>query len=423
MKISPHLFNTNRPPTSGGFRGPGTSMMPELGSNQLIQTRLLETVTFLSHAGQRAHRLNDALAAIPSAFGPRAAASSNPNALQIVSFSGQQLANTAITIQQVATTQRNEGLSLNSSVKMPAEGLHKFEIEVHGKSHEISFEVEGEITNRQFQQMMADAINEASLGIKATVNTSGNNSRLILETGTTGPGMDDGPRFIIRDIEGEAVKLAGVGEITQEAQSAIFSVNGGENQVQATNRVDLGNGLIVNLVAPSQEPVNVFLGQDRFAMRNSVHNVVNQFNSMLEVAHVNSVDRNTRMLIRDLNSAVRSSRRELERIGISIGRDGTLSVNENVLSEAMDNGSLSRFFAGGEGRQPSGFISRLGRISESVVRNPMRHVSPHARNLPGFNNAMNAVANDMDSRNAQTPTPFDAYSNDDLLSFLFDALR
>jgi len=398
--------------------------MPNLGANQLVEQKLLETVTFLSTAGPRASRLNDALANLPSAFNPRNAVSSNTNLMQIASFSGQNVPATAVVIHQIATTQRNEGTALQSNTLVAAQGLHTFEIEVDGKPRQISFTAEGNVTNRQFQQKMAEAINNANLGITASVTTKGNTSALSLETGTTGPGMDGKPRFTIRDVTGNAATLTGVNNITQEAQNAIFSVNGSEKQTSATNRVDLGGGLVVTLVKASDEEVNISMGQNRFAMQNAARQVVNQFNALLESAQVNGTDRNTRMLIRDLQNAASFSRRDLEKIGIRIGRDGFLTVDESTMSAAAENGTLERFFGNGDSRRNNAFVSRLQRIADSVANNPMSHVSPHASRLPGFNAAMSAVNNPNNAQGQrQAASPFDAYMQDDIMSLLFDALR
>ena len=422
MKINPHLsFAGGQMTPRGGFRGPGSSVMGDLGANRLINMRLVETVTFLSHAGQRAHRINDAIANLPSAFSPRTAISNNHDILQIVSFGGQNIADTSFVIHQIATTQQNIGTALPSNTAANVSGIHRFEMEVDGRIHVLSFNVQENTTNRELQQKMADTINNAALGVTASVTVSGNNSSLRLETGTTGPGIDGAPRFTIRDIEGDAVKLTGVSEITQEAQNAVFTVNGGDKQTQATNRVDLGNGLVVNLLAPSQNEVGVFMGQDRIAMRGAVRDLVNQFNGLMEAAQVNAGDRNTRHLIRDLQNAVRGNRRDMERLGITWGRDGMLTVNNTALDAAMENGSLERFFRGADTRGPSSFVTRLERIANSVINNPMRHISPHARNLPNFNKALNAVSNPPAAAQSQNTTPFDM--PDDLMSILFDALR
>jgi len=426
MRVNSHfgLNGMNRIPMSNSFRGPGSNHMGNIGgANQAVEQRLLETVTFLSVGETRAGRLSEALSGISGAFTPRVAVSGDPARLQVTSFSGTNISDTKIRIHQVATTQRNEGTALVRATPVETSGLKEFEIEVDGNVRRLSFTVAEGATQEQFQQQMAAAINGANLGITATVSAQGNNSRLSIETGTTGQGMDGEPRFSIRDVEdgGGAVALTGVAEITQEAQGAIFSVNGGEKQNSATNRIDLGNGLVVNLVKASNEPVSVFMGTDRVSMQNSVRNVVNMYNSLLEAAHVNSADRNTRNLIRELQNAARFSRRDLERVGIRIERDGTLSINERVFNEATENGALERFFRGNNGR-PNDFVARLTRISESVASNPMRYVSPHAGRLPGFNAAMAALNNPPPQQGQGASAVENAYLPDDPWSFL-DALQ
>jgi flagellar capping protein FliD len=313
-------------------------------------------------------------------------------------------------------------MEVNSPVA--AEGLQRFEIEIGGETHEISFTISEDMTQRQFQQAMADAINSANIGISASVTTSGTASTLALEAAAAGAGADGLPRFSIRDLEGEAATLTGAGEVFREGQDALFSVNGGGQQSSASNDVDLGGGLLVTLLNTAEEGVAVTLGRSGPQMRNAVRQVVTRFNELLEAAWGNNADRVTRLLVRDLQGAARVSRRGLEEIGISIAEGGRLTIDENRLNAASENGRLERFFAGGDGRQPNSFIGRLSRISDNVIRNPMRHVSPHASRLPGFNAVLNAL-NDSGGTQGQGngASPFDAYLPDDLMSFLFDAMR
>jgi hypothetical protein len=50
-------------------------------------------------------------------------------------------------IYQIATTQVNTGTALNANQKADvAEGLHTFEIEADGRTHRLSFKVEGVVT-------------------------------------------------------------------------------------------------------------------------------------------------------------------------------------------------------------------------------------------------------------------------------------
>lgn len=378
--------NTNRPNMQNGGSFPN---MSDLGANQLVQQRLLETVTFLYRAPIRAENLSEALSEISSAFSPRTVMSGNTNVLQITNFSppansSNQWADSTIVVNQIATAQTNQGKVLSPQEPIDATGNHVFEITINGETQQFSFEVPQNATNASFQALMANAINNANdFPIKAAVT----NGALTLTSTDTG----EINGFSIADITGNAVELTGVDNVSQAAKNALFTLNGGEQQTSATNEVDLGGGLTVTLVSASEAEIGIFMGQDRRAMQSAVQEVVLRFNLLLNAALENSADRNTRMLANDLQRAARFARRDFERIGIHMSNDGVLSINETALNAAMENGTLERFFVGNNGRGQNAFISRLQRVSNNVLRNPFRQVTSHALRLPGFNAAMDAI--------------------------------
>jgi len=448
MPTSINLPGGARPPTSfGGMRGPSSSMMPMhmMGTAQaLLEELTLETARFVSVAPQRSANLSAALAALPSAFSPRAAVSNNNSLLQVIAFNpptgAADLRDVSVQINQIAKAQRNQGTSLELNESFKGGNEFEFEIELGGQSHKISFSVpkpetsedseDSEeskgITNQQFLQKMVAAIN-GTTGLSVTASIS--SGALVI----TGDQTGEGRSFEIRDITGDAVSITGISYVAQDAQDAIFIVDGGEPQNSASNNVSLGNGLSVTLVQASENPVTVAMGQDRLAMRVGVQQMVDGFNAMLEAALGNSSDRHTRLLARNLQAATRSSRRALDDIGIEIDRNGFLSVNEAKFDKAVQNGRLDRFVRGGNGRSANNFIGRVGRLAADVNRNPMRHVSPRANTLPGFNEALNAFRELHASRNPASAQPqaasqsqaaankFAAYLQDNLASVLFNS--
>ncbi|MCL2014985.1 MAG: hypothetical protein FWG68_01910 [Defluviitaleaceae bacterium] len=420
--------NTNRPNLPNGGMFPN---MPGLGANQLIQQRLLETVTFLYRAPIRAENLNAALADLSAAFSPRTVMSNNTNALQITSFTppaaGQTpWADSTMIIHQIATAQTNQGTELppNEPVEPDFVGIHTIEIAVGNQTKQISFEVPANATNADFQKLMSTAINDADLGDWDITATLANNA-LTLTSAKTG----EANAFTITDITGNAAELTGIANVSQAAADAIFTLNGGEQQTSPTNRVDLGNGLIVTLVSASETEVGIFMGQDSLAMRGATHEIVQRFNLLLNAALENSADRNTRMLANDLQRAARFARRDFERIGITMRNDGTLAINENALNTAIQNGNLERFFTGNNNRGPNAFVSRLQRISSNVIRNPFRQVTQHALRLPGFNAAMDAIngigpdPNTTGLPNQQAANAFGAYMSENTIGTLFDGMQ
>jgi flagellar capping protein FliD len=427
MPINPNLGiigagvrNWNTPT---GVRGPGTATMgvPQTTNNQLNEL-LMSAATFVHNATPRAGQLGQTLTNMQSVFDRVIATSEDTEVLRVRSFTGRTVPEFSVQIDQIATTQRNEGTNMTANNRdMPA-GTYRFEIEIDGTRRTISFTTNEALTNRAFQQRMAEAINQADIGISASVTTANNSSTLNLETATTGAGANGEPRFTITDVQGNAVEATGVDNITREAQDAIFSVNGGDPQTSASNDVNLSTSLGITLVGPSDIPVSIVAGRDNAGMRSSTRQMVNQFNALLDTARANSADSRTRMLVRNLEATIRRNRRSLQEAGISMNDRGVLVINEEKLNAASENGALERALGSRDGRQ-NGFVQSLSSLANSVNRSPMRHISPHASRLPGFNMALHAVANGNSLANQAPPNPFDNFTLHDMIGNLFNAIR
>jgi len=340
--------------------------------------------------------------------------------MEVRSFSGTNIPDISVNVYQIAKAQRNAGTDLRADAREIPPGTFSFEIEADGETHTIEFTTTENLTNRAFQQRMADAINDAEIGIDANVSVANGRSTLTLATSATGASEDGEPRFTIRDVTGNAVELTGVDTMTQEAQNAIFTVNG-EDRVSETNDVDLGHGLAVTLLGVSDEPVTFAPGRDAAGMRTNVRNMVNQFNALLEVARENSSDPRTRSVVRELESVIRRSRRSLEEIGISVNDNGLLTINEAALTTASNNGAIERFLGESNG-QRAPFIRVVSRITDSLRTNPTRHISPHTVRQPSFHVALNAVANGNTLAN-EPQSPFNGMSLEDMMGNLFNMLR
>ena len=419
MRIASGMLPGNAMPHIG-MRRPGfgsTATMPGNIDEQL-NSMILNSARFVANAGPRATSLSNTLANLSSVLGRTTANSENNNVLRVLSFTGSTVPETSVLVEQIAQAQRNEGASLRSDDRIMPSGSYSFEIEIGGKTHEISFTASAGMTNRDFMQRMADAVNKADIGVSAAISSSNNHSSLNFTSKATGANQV----FSVNDVNGNAVEAMGVAKITQNAQDAVFSVNGGEKQTSASNDIDLGGGLRVTLVDSSSQPVRISSGRDAAGMQASMRQVVSGLNSLLEAARSNDSDLNTRRLVRDLEGLIRRNRRALENIGISMTRNGTLAIDEAKLKTSAEDGSLHSFLSGSGPRQ-SGFVNDLNRIAESVSSNPLRHISRHVVRTPGFDSILSAVSSPSQSAASQAAA---ANPNDfipqDLLNFLMNML-
>jgi len=343
-----------------------TSLVPHAKNQAARIMRLMDAVPFHTNIGtisKMANRLTGIFANFSHKFNPRMAVSSNSGVVAVSSFNGRDLPDITIRISQIATKQKNVGSLLPTNAQGIPCGEHRFEIEIDGKKHEISFFAASGLSNERFQQKMADAINAAGIGIRAFVSitskASGIYSALNLEAESTGAGKNAQPRFTIRDTTGSAVSLTGINTIYQEGQNARFSIDGEKVQESSSNLIDLGNGLRVRILKASPTPVVITQGSNPQAMQDGVRQWVRDFNSLLESAKEG--DKPTQMFLRSINNTTHSNRSILNGIGVNISYNGFLMINESSLVVAARNGTVERFFT-----QSNNFISTLNQLVDNL---------------------------------------------------------
>lgn len=324
--------------------------------------------------------VRDVLSSMQSgaAFKKTTAVSSNSEALSINSSStvNAKLADKSVDIEKIATGQANEGQAMKASNRAAA-GDYKIQIETGGKSYTVSFKVNAGETNQQMQQKMADAINNQNIGVTASVSKDGNNSTLTVQSKNTGDSANS--RFSIRDVAGNAVSKTGTGAATQDAQDAVYSVDG-EKFTSKSNVVSLGDGVSATLEKATTESVKVGIGASEEAAVSSAKKLVENFNSLLTNAAGGS------RLSRELSSVSRSYASSLSKIGIDVAKDGSLSVNQDKLNAAAKDGKLQDFFKQDMGKT-YGFSNNLSRVAGNVERSPLNYTSVQTNSGSSFSNS------------------------------------
>ena len=373
-------------------------------ANNQLNDMLIRSAVFVTHGATRATQLKNTLAALPEILNRQSAVSQNNDVFRVASFTGTSIPNVSIEVSQIATNQRNAGQSKQSDAQ-GFSGTFTFQIEAGNETRDITITIDEPVNNRVFMERVAEAINNADIGVRGSVTNINNQSALTLSTTETGsPG--ENPRFLIRDLTGDAVERLGIGNITEPGQDAIFRVNG-EERVSRSNTVNLGSGLTVELLSSHNEAVSVIRGRDENAVHMAIRQIISQVNGLLEVARENPGDTRTRNFIRQIEAPLRSARRSLRGMGIEITREGFLSLDDNALRNAVSNGTTDSLFSVTNNR-PSGFLSSLSQVAHSMSQNPTRHISPHAARLPAFQSALEIVRNQGQTNtnnNTQPSTP------------------
>jgi len=342
--------------------------------------------SFLTGMRDTASRLNTAMNNLRGA-GAETVISSDTSAVS-VSMTNQnaRIEDTTIRVNQVASGQVNQGASLQADRRVSTADArnHTFEIEINGNTRQLSVRVGMNDSQQDVQNAVARAINNANMGVSASVEATadGRNSTLTVQATETGAFEDGRNTFQIRDVSGRAVEMTGVSAQTGGPRDAQFSINGGAMITQRSNDIDLGQGVTATLrAANANRDITIGMGRESRLTEENVNAMVRQFNTLLSNTADNRDDRGVNRLHFQLRSLSTSFGASLAQVGISVDREGMMSVNSSRLDRAIQDGSLNRFLNSAPEGASFGFANRLSRISEDVAANPHRYMSTESMNL------------------------------------------
>ena len=242
----------------------------------------------------------------------------------------------AVNVKQLATKQTNTsiGLQKNSLAQKDAafsisNGKGSFSFRISAKDQDGNFK-----TNTQMLKEMADAVNRKGIGVKASVTTEGDTSKLTFTSEETG--KEKGFQ-----VEGEAAAEYGLNNVTQQAQDAEYTVskNGREEQTFTSdkNTVTMDYGRM-DVTFEKTGEATIQAGQiDTDQIVSAVKDLVEKNNSTISLLEKNA-DRGYGVQ-RQLDSMTAASvtDRYMENIGISKGSDGKLTLDETKLKAALEN--------------------------------------------------------------------------------------
>ena len=362
--LSPLSSGLSFSPINRGFMQPGLL----LGVNVTQGGGFRESALSVSRAGRALTQSIDALRGRD--FNSREAISKNEDVLKITSgrvtsASPNARAPFSVDVLQLAKNQQNAGnslvsndLAINSGM---TEGKHSFSIEIDSKIHSFEVDVSATDTNRVIQQRMANAVNNANIGVRAGISDSSGNSSLTFEGLKTG----ENARFSV-NMSPELSSIGG-SNITQEAQNARFRVNRGFTgalQTSETNDVSLGFDIKARLEKVGR--ADIAMQTDSRAQINAVRDMADAFNTLSEVGGS--------QVARRLGDVIRTYSGSFSSLGIGLDASGRMRIDEAALSRAAESGALERAI----NREPAGAsfgaFNRLAHVGSTAARSPGQFV-------------------------------------------------
>jgi flagellar hook-associated protein 2 len=323
--------------------------------------------TALTQLQTDASNLDSDMQSLNSITGPLSAtttSSSNSSVVTASSVSGSALGNYVVTVNSLATNDSWSSTALPSeSSTVPAGRLTITTAD--GTATTITTD------GTQSLSDLASQINGDNLGLTANVITDATGSRLSVVSDTTGSASN----FTI-STSGESG--FGFGEV-QPGTNASLTVNG--NQISSASNTITGaiSGLTLNLLGTSSSPVTLTVSPDTSQVSSAISQFVSDYNTLMSAINSQYADTNgsgqgvlaTDPTLRTLQTSLLQavdytytassgsvSVPNLTSLGISMNKDGTLTLDTETLDSALQTNfsGVQQFF---QGSALNGFANSL----------------------------------------------------------------
>lgn len=292
-----------------------------------------------------------------------------------------------IEIKRLATPQVNTGNYLKNDDPSFAPGNYSFDLNTNLAAYEFQYHVEPGDTNRNVLDKLARLVNRAGLGITAEVldNDEGA-SALSLTSKQTGLSAGEEHLFSISpSTNTESIKmmdLLGINNITASAENSLFLLNGKEHS-SLSNTFMINNAFELTLNQVHEEGKSSTIGfkANTDAVADNIQSLVDAYNSMLQVSkeHSQNSRQQGKKLFDELSSISRNDRPNLEYIGLMVDPDGSITVDRDLLSQAIQPdrsdatfGTLTRLKDSIEHRAENASINPMQYVNKIIVtyKNP-----------------------------------------------------
>jgi hypothetical protein len=333
---------------------------------------------FQRHVGRALGALAAAAGAVAAAAGalsPRndfnafrqvSLSTSDPSVVTGKAFAGAHIASYTIAIQQLATPQENVGELLAGEAPAGLEpGEHSFELRTRTGSTQLAVTLSEGDTNNSALTHMAAAINQANLGVIATLARP---SRSTIQLAVTSSDTGSASAFTIADLNGWLVRASGISRLASQALDAVYLLEG-IRTVAPTNQVPLQGGRVqLTLLATSRgvtQRVNV--GPDRTAVTDAVSQLVEAMSRLLTV--VNDHRRSfSRAFLAECDDVISSLRPGLQGLGVEFGGDAQMTLNRSAFEYMFDSGPEQ---AEALVTAPDGVAQRIGQFVAEIMAAPV----------------------------------------------------
>ena len=256
-----------------------------------------------------------------------------------------------ISVEELAGAQENRGKFLDPDSMGLEPGTYSFDIHSRDMDCEFQFNIGENDTNKIIEEKLARLITRSNIGVNASVLTDDDGRvALSIKSDETGVRGKSDTSFDISDNNTHktagTVEYFGIGDVTVYPRNSKFTLNG-EERSTFSNHFSIEKIFDINLkgISPEGEAVSIGLKTDVESVTENINNLVNGYNSFID--NINSYSDSqpySRKLVNEMNKVAGLYSSELESIGLKFSENGTISVDNNLLTQtAREDDAMDRF--------------------------------------------------------------------------------
>lgn len=281
-----------------------------------------------------------------------------------------------IEVEALASPQVNMGMYLADETSSLPAGTYSFDLNINDLNYEFQFAVHENESNKELQNRLSRLINNADVGLKSEVVTDTNNaSALRITSVATGLPDDKKCLFSITDVhtskKAGAVSYLGIDFTARNASNASFLLNG-EQRTSPSNTLTIGRTYEItlnNTRTTEGETATIGLKTDVESLTDNVYALANAYNSFIKDAssYLDKQPKSGR-LVSEMKGVVSLYANELDAVGLSLGQNGELEIDEDTLRQsALENDAKENF------RSVKDFANALIRKTDQISLDPMHY--------------------------------------------------
>ncbi|MCI8392266.1 MAG: flagellar capping protein [Roseburia sp.] len=245
-----------------------------------------------------------------------------------------------VEVRHLATPQINRGNYLQPDWHDIRPGSYSFDLSTNLSSYEFQYSVSGRDTNQNVQDKLIRLINNAGVGLHADLITDDKGAHAI-EITSLQTGLSENEQYLFEILPSpdpdsmKAMQVLGISHVEHMASNSSFLLNGTEHS-SLSNTFTVNNAFELTLKKESTgsaTQIGFKPGSD--AIADNVQTLVDAYNNIIQLSHNYSDTQQSSRLLRDMSAVARSHFNELESVGLELSEDGYLSVDRNLLTDAV----------------------------------------------------------------------------------------